>query len=98
MNATLAQAAPNRVNALIELVPYLLLFMVAVIVLGMAMWYYRYWARSRDSSPDPTWTLQELCDLRTAGKLSEEEYQALRQSVLQRSVDSVQQSKPGQDS
>ena len=94
MNPTLAQAVPDRVNALVELVPYPLLFMGAVIVLGLAMWYYRFWVKSWDSSPDPTWTLQELRDLRSAGELSEEEYEALRQSVLE----SAQQGEPGQES
>ncbi len=54
-----------------------------VIVLGIAVWYYRrrWLAEGASSSTEAAWTFEDLRKLREQGNLTEEEYQAMR-SVL----------------
>lgn len=56
---------------------------VAALVLLAAWWgYYRRHSRRADEGRLPTWTLQELWDMRARGDLADDEYQRLRTRVL----------------
>jgi hypothetical protein len=62
---------------------WLTVLLVAVIVLGVAVWYARRWALSKPSSgTGQGWTLAELRELRQAGEVSEEEYEKLRTQII----------------
>jgi hypothetical protein len=56
----------------------------AICVLGAAVWLVRRWSLQNPPSakPDP-WSLQDLRELKADGRITEEEFQALRQAVLE---------------
>lgn len=59
------------------------MLMVAVVVLFLAAWYYRKRFLSDDTaSGAPTWTFQDLREMRDRGELTEQEYEALRASLI----------------
>jgi hypothetical protein len=57
------------------------LIAMAIVVLGISVWYYRRWYRSGDSTTS-SWTLEDFRKMRDRGELTEAEYQRLRASVL----------------
>lgn len=60
---------------------YLILIGV-FLVLGVGVWFARRWLRSVKESASVPWTFEELRKLRDQGKLTEQEYQTLRDGMI----------------
>lgn len=58
------------------------MLMGAFIVLCLSVWYYRRRYYASESSREPVWTFDDLRVMRESGEISEDEYQALRASLL----------------
>lgn len=67
----------------IRIVIWCLVLIVAIVVLFVGVWYYRRrWFRMMDGSGTTAWTFDDLHRLREQGQISEEEYRALRASLV----------------
>lgn len=55
-----------------------------IVLLFVGLWYYRRWFLSKEDTEEQTeaWTLQDLRRMKAEGKISEEEFQALREAML----------------
>jgi hypothetical protein len=60
------------------------LLLLAIIVLSLGVWYYRRRLLGAEESSANSWTLDEFRRLRAQGDLTEEEYQALRATLIGR--------------
>lgn len=58
------------------------MLMGAFLVLCLSIWYYRRRYFASENSHQPGWTFEDLRRMRERGELSEDEYQALRASLL----------------
>lgn len=54
----------------------------AFLVLAVGVWYYRRWQAGHDRESTAPWTFDDLRKLREQGKLTDEEYHALRASMI----------------
>ncbi len=58
------------------------LLIASFLALGLGLWYYRRWRGETESPSTAPWTLDDLRKLREQGKLTESEYQKLRDAVI----------------
>ena len=60
-----------------------LLLIVAIVVLSLGiLWYRRRWLNSSDTTSGTSWNLDDLRNLCEQGKITEEEYRAMRDSII----------------
>lgn len=66
-----------------DIVFWSLVLMAGIAILGFGVWRLRRWLFSPvGSESGDEWSLQHLRDLRSAGELSEEEFQSLRTKMI----------------
>ncbi len=66
-----------------DIVFWSLVLMAGVAILGFGVWYLRRWLFSPiGGEGGDEWSLQHLRELRSAGELSEEEFQSLRAKMI----------------
>lgn len=57
--------------------------LLAVVVLSLGVWYYRRrWISTVDSPSSTPWTFEDIRRLRDTGAITDEEYQALRATIV----------------
>jgi len=67
----------------VEILLWGALLLVAVIVLFGGVWYYRRrWLNPEETGPRQPWTLDDLRQMKQAGQITPEEYQALRETLI----------------
>ena len=59
-----------------------LALLALVFVLCVGLWYYRRRVLKSAGTDEPVWTFQDLRDMRDRGEITEEEYQAIRQTMI----------------
>ena len=81
VSAALASMSSDDVT---QIILWCTVLILAIVVLFLGVWYYRRrWIETSAGSSDQTpWTLDDLRNMKEAGQLSEEEYQALRASMI----------------
>jgi len=67
-----------------EVVPWLAALAVVVVVGGIAIWLIRRTMRTDTASGGGGFTLQELRDMRASGRISDDEFQRARDSLIGR--------------
>ncbi len=74
--------APQTTSA--EIIVWCLILIGGIGILGLIVWRLRRWSldAAGPSGAGGTWTLQELREMRAAGELSEEEFEALKAQHL----------------
>lgn len=70
------QNDPGRVVAVC------LFLLAALIIMCLGLWYFRRRWLTVDDTPTVPWTLDDLCKLRDQGKLSEAEYESMREVII----------------
>ena len=80
MSIPLAASVAEKSGGIILWLGVLLL---AIIVLSLGVWYYRRrWISTADSPSSAPWTFEDICRLRDTGAITDEEYQALRATIV----------------
>ena len=67
---------------LTKALPWSFVLLAAVVVLVLAIQYYRRHVRTRDSGSDQPWTLQDLREMHARGDLADEEFERLKARVI----------------
>lgn len=67
---------------LTKALPWSFVLLAAVVVLVLAIQYYRRRIRAGDASDDQPWTLQDLREMHARGDLADEEFERLKARVI----------------
>jgi hypothetical protein len=78
-------ASPDPGSALFrELLPWLIALLVLAVIGGIIIMVVRRWVRSPDGTPEEGFTLHDLRQLHAAGRLSDEEFQRAKATLIER--------------
>jgi membrane protein implicated in regulation of membrane protease activity len=83
LSSIIATASPSS-TAFRELLPGLIALLVLAVIGGIVIMLVRRWVRSSEAPPEEGFTLHDLRQLHAAGRLSDEEFERAKATLIER--------------